>query len=232
MKYAIIDDDETDRMLIEAFAQSHKELQLQGNFGHPLEAVSFINTYAPDLIFLDIEMPVINGIDFLRSLKNPPLCIFITSHPEFAIEAFELFALDYILKPITEERFHSTIARAKSFLEIKQKALEYEHHIEQDIVVIHEGYETHRIPLSDILYLEALKDYTRIFTKSKSYITLGNLSRTLESFNIPTFTRVHRSYAVNSKHIESFVENNIRIKNTEIPVGKTYRSIVNELRKS
>ncbi len=231
MKYTIVDDDETARLLIDAYARAHKDLQLHGSFEHPLEAVSFINNNQPDLLFLDIEMPLLNGIDFLRSLKKPPLCIFITSHPEFAIEAFELFALDYILKPITEERFNATIARAQAFLNIQQKAVAYEHKIEQETIIIQEGYETHRVQLSDILYLEALKDYTRIFTKHKNYITLGNLSRILEGFNIPAFTRVHRSYAVNSSHINSFADNNILIQDTEIPVGKTYRSIVNEMRK-
>lgn len=231
MKYAIVDDDETARLLIEAYAQPHKDLQLQGSFEHPLDAISFINNNQPDLLFLDIEMPLLNGIDFLRSLKKPPLCIFITSHPEFAIEAFELFALDYILKPITEDRLNTAIVRAKTFLDIQQKAVAYEHKIEQETIIIQEGYETHRVQLSDILYLEALKDYTRIFTKHKNYITLGNLSRILESFNVPSFTRVHRSYAVNSSLINSFTDNNISIQGTEIPVGKTYRSIVNEMRK-
>lgn len=231
MRYIIVDDSDTDRMLLEAYASSDKSLQLQGSFEHPLEAAALINEYPPDLLFLDVEMPLVNGIEFLRSLKSPPLCIFITSHPDFAIEAFELYALDYILKPITELRLQHAITRAKTFLDIKQKALKYEHSIEQDTVIIHEGFETHRVLLSDILYLEALKDYTRIFTKKRTYITLGNLSRTLESFNIPLFARVHRSYAVNSRRIESFIENNIFIENTQIPIGKTYRSVVSELRK-
>lgn len=231
MNYIIIDDHETDRMLITALAQNYPDMHLLGSFEHALDAVSSLSVHSPDLLFLDIEMPFISGIDFLRTLQSPPVCIFITSHPDFAVEAFELFALDYILKPITEPRFDAAIARAKTFLDIKQKALQYEHHMEQDAIVVHEGYNTHRILLSDILYLEALKDYTRIFTKEKSYITLGNLSRTLEELNIPHFKRVHRSYAVNAHHLLSIIENNIRIEDKTIPIGKTYRSAVNELKK-
>lgn len=231
MNYIIIDDNETDRMLITALAQKHRDMHLGGSFEHALEAASSISVHPPDLLFLDIEMPFLNGIDFLRTLKNPPVCIFITSHPDFAVDAFELFALDYVLKPITEQRFDAAIARAKTFLDIKQKALRYEHHLELDAIVVHEGYNTHRILLSDIIYLEALKDYTRIFTREKSYITLGNLSRTLEEFNISHFKRVHRSYAINARHLLSIVENNIKIEDKTIPIGKTYRNAVNELKK-
>lgn len=231
MKYVVVDDNEVDRLLIETYAHAHPELQLKGSFEHPLEAIEAVNQHPPDLLFLDIEMPMMNGVDFLRSLQHPPICVFITSHPEFALEAFELFALDYVLKPITEVRFNVAVNRAKNFFEIRQNALEYKHHIEQDTIVIQEGYETHRISISDILFLEALKDYTCIFTKHRRYVTLGNISRTIEGLNLPAFTRVHRSYAINTRHIDSIADNKIRILETEIPIGKTYRNIVNILRK-
>lgn len=232
MKYVIVDDNDTDRMLIEALAMKHTELALSGSFMNPLDAIGFIRDSPPDLLFLDVEMPIMNGVDFLRSMKHPPLCIFITSHPDFAVEAFELFALDYIVKPLTKERFDASITRVKSFFDIRRKALQYEHHLEQDVIVIQEGYETHRVLLSDIIYLEALKDYTRIFTREKSYITLGNLSRTLEDFNVPQFMRVHRSYAVNAKHIRSIVDQNVKMDHKLIPIGKTYKQAINELRKN
>lgn len=231
MKYVVVDDNEVDRLLIETYAHAHPELQMKGSFEHPLEAIEAVNQHPPDLLFLDIEMPMMNGVDFLRSLHQPPLCIFITSHPEFALEAFELYALDYVLKPITEARFNATVQRAKNFFEIRQNALEYKHQIEQDSIVIQEGYDTHRIHLADILYLEALKDYTCIYTTQRRYVTLGNISRTIENLNQPVFTRVHRSYAINSRHIDSIMDNKIRILETEIPIGKTYRNIVNALRK-
>lgn len=231
MKYVIVDDNDTDRMLIEALAMKHPTLALSGGFMNPLEAAGFIRDSAPDLLFLDVEMPLMNGVDFLRSMKHPPLCIFVTSHPDFAVEAFELFALDYIVKPLTQERFDASIARVKSFFDIRRKALQYEHHLEQDIIVIQEGYDTHRVRLSDIIYLEALKDYTRIFTKDKSYITLGNLSRTLEDFNVPQFRRVHRSYAVNARHISGIIDHSIKMDNKVIPIGKTYKHAINEMKK-
>ncbi len=232
MRYTVIDDNEMDRMVIESFCDKHPDFVLSGSFSDPIEAVHLVTNNPPDILFLDIEMEAINGIDFLRSLPDPPLCIFITSHPEFALDAFELFALDYILKPLTEDRFENAVSRIKSFIDIRKKALSYEHYLDKDTVIIQEGYNTHRILLSDILYMEALKDYTRIFTKNKSYITLGNISRILEGFNAPQFKRVHRSYAINPKYINSIIENTIHIGNNQVPIGKTYKSTVSEWKKS
>jgi DNA-binding LytR/AlgR family response regulator len=140
--------------------------------------------------------------------------------------------LDYIVKPLTQQRFDAAVARARSFFDIRQRALQYEHYIDKDTVVVQEGYDTHKILLSDIVYLEALKDYTRIFTKKRSYVTLGNLSRTLESLSIQHFLRVHRSYAVNARQALSIVDNNIQLEDKMIPIGKTYRNIVNEIKKN
>ncbi|AEA44554.1 LytR/AlgR family response regulator transcription factor [Fluviicola taffensis] len=232
MRYTVIDDNEMDRMIIESFFKQHLDFELFGSFSDPIEAIHQLSNYPPDVLFLDIEMPNLNGIDFLRSLPKPPLCVFITSHPEFALDAFELFALDYILKPLTLDRFEAAVSRIKSFIDIREKALSYEHYLEDDTVIIQEGYNTHRILLSEILYLEALKDYTRIFTKNKSYITLGNISRILESFNTPQFKRVHRSFAINPRYINSIIENNILIGTNQIPIGKTYKSTVSEWKKS
>lgn len=231
MKYIVIDDSETDRMVIEAIAANYHDLECAASFANPLEAVSFIVAHKPDLLFLDIEMPLINGVDFLRSLKTPPLCVFITSHPEFAIDAFELFALDYILKPITPERFDAAFKRVKSYLNIQAKAMRYEHFIQKDTITIHEGYDTYRLPLSDITHLEALKDYTKIYTAQKNYIASGNIGTFVQSINVNQIIRVHRSYAVNSSKIDGFVENDIVIGDAKIPVGKTYKKAVNEIRK-
>lgn len=232
MRYTIIDDNEVERMVIESLFQKHPDFELYGSFSDPVESIHQLKNHPPDVLFLDIEMPAMNGIDFLRSLPNPPLCVFVTSHPEFALDAFELFALDYVLKPLNQERLDTVVSRIKSFIDIRKKALSYEHYLENDSVIIQEGYDTHRILLSEILYIEALKDYTRIFTKNKSYITLGNISRILDGFNAPQFKRVHRSYAINPKYINSIIENNIYIGNNQIPIGKTYKSTVSEWKKS
>lgn len=231
MRYVIVDDNETDRLTIEAMAAKHADMQLAAAFEHPLEAAAFIRESAPELLFLDVEMPLMNGPDFLRSIVHPPPCIFITSHPDYAVEAFELYAIDYILKPLRQERFDAAIARVQAYLAIHRKAIQYEHLVERDTIIIHEGYDTHKVLLSDIIYLEALKDYTRIFTTSRSYITLGSIGTIVESLNINHIRRVHRSYAVHAGKINSFQDNSIMVGNINIPVGKTFRKDITALRK-
>lgn len=231
MRYAIVDDNETDRLMIEALAAKHPELVLAAGFENPLDAVAFIRDSPPDLLFLDVEMPLMDGPAFLRTLASPPPCIFITSHPDYAVEAFELFAIDYILKPLKQERFDAAINRFLAYHTIKQKALQYEHLVEQDTITVHEGYDTHRIRLSDIIYLEALKDYTRIFTTTRSYITLGSLGTIVDSLNVNNIKRVHRSYAVHAGKIESILDNSVMIGKIAIPVGKTFRKELTAFRK-
>jgi len=223
MRYVIVDDNPTDQLMIQALARQYPFLKMAGCFLNPLEAVAFIRDNPPDLLFLDVEMPVMNGTDFLRSLTNPPSCIFITSHPNYAVEAFELFAIDYILKPIKKERFHRAIVRMQDYASIHEKVMQYEHHVKSETIVIQEGYDTHKILLSDIIYLEALRDYTRIFTANRTYITLGSLGNIVESLNVSNIRRVHRSYAVHAGKIESILENSLMIGKVEIPIGRTFR---------
>ena len=231
MRYAIIDDNETDRLMIEALAAKHNNMLLAGSFAHPLEAVAFIRDHPPELLFLDVEMPVMNGPDFLRSIPHPPLCIFITSHPDYAVEAYELFAIDYLMKPLKQERFDASVARAEAYLAMQQKAENYALLVEQNTIVIHEGYNAHRVLLSDIIYLEALKDYTRIFTAGRSYMALGSLGSTLETLNVQHLKRVHRSYAVQVGKIRSITDHSLMVDDITIPVGKTYRKEVSAYRK-
>lgn len=218
--------------MIQALARQYPFLKMAGCFLNPLEAVAFIRDNPPDLLFLDVEMPVMNGTDFLRSLTNPPSCIFITSHPDYAVEAFDLFAIDYILKPVKKERFHRAITRMQDYAAIQEKALAYEHHVKSETMVIHEGYDTHKILLSDIIYMEALRDYTRIFTTNKTYITLGNLGTIVGSLNFCSIRRVHRSYAVHTDKIESILENSVVAGKITIPVGRTYRKDISDIKKA
>jgi len=231
MKYVIVDDNETDRLTIEALAGFHRDMKLMAAFEHPLEAAAFIRDNPPDLLFLDVEMPLMNGPDFLRTMANPPACIFITSHPDYAVEAFELLAIDYLLKPLRKERFDVAIERFKTWQGIRQNALRYEHLVAQDTIIIHEGYDAHKVLLSDITYLEALKDYTRIFTTTRSYITLGSIGVIIENLNVNNIKRVHRSYAVNAGKIASITESSLMIGNVSIPVGKTFKKDITAFRK-
>lgn len=225
IKYIVVDDCELDRELLGLMLKSYINLQNVGVFEHPVEALSAIKAVLPDLVFLDIEMPDISGIDLLKTIRDiVPMAVFITSYSEFAIEGFELSALDYVLKPLTEERLKQTLNRVNEYWEMKKKSDEYDILIERDMLTIKQGHDKLKLPLSEVIYLEALNDYTKFYTKKKSYITLGSLSHILNQMPSEIFFRIHRSYAVAGKKITALRKNEIHCEEVVLPVGKTYKS--------
>src|SRR5882757_202122 len=166
----IIDDNRLDRMLLEEYISRHSFLSIAGSFHNAVESLEFIKRGNIDLLFIDVDMPVINGIDFLKSLQNPPPCIFVTVHPEFAIDAFDIQAIDYLLKPVKQERLDRAIQRTLELFEIKAKAVEYSLLFENDFLMIKEGSAVSKVNIHEILYLEALTNYTKIITARKNYI--------------------------------------------------------------
>ena len=225
----IVDDEELDRMVVEDFVYNTASLKLLGSFSNALECVDTINTKDIELLFLDIDMPVINGVDFLKKLAVPPLCIFITSHVDYALDAFELHAVDYILKPLKKERFIAAVERTVELISIRQKALHYDLNFENDRLTIKEGNIINKVLINDIIYLEALTNYTKVVTKGKKYITLNNLKNFLEDLPQDKFLRVHRSYAVAKNKINSAKDGEIQLGDYKVPMGKTYRKMINQI---
>ena len=225
----IIDDDELDRLTIESYLEQYSFISVDGSFSNPLDCVELIRKKNIKLLFLDIDMPVINGIDFLNSLTNPPACIFITSHPEFALEGFENFALDFLLKPVKPDRFDKAIKRAKEFLQIQEKALLYDVHFADDFLVIKESYDLIQIKISDIIYLEALKDYTKVITLQKTYLTLSTLKHFFEKLPVNRFLRIHRSFAVAMSQVKKMEQNELLLENIRLPIGKTFRNEIHKI---
>lgn len=231
IKYISVDDELLDQLAIETYAGKYPFLHHCGSFSNGEEGVVAITTLKPDIVFLDIEMAGLNGIDVLQALKeHAPVCIFITSHPEFALEAFELCAFDYILKPLTEERFAKTILRVEEYLQTKRKATAYKMLFEKDTLSFKEGHNQVRIPQEDIVYLEAMQDYTKIITRQKNYMALSPLSSFLTGLPQNRFIRVHRSYAVSLNKITELRHSEIICENATIPIGKTYRSAIAQLK--
>ena len=224
----IIEDDELDRKAVEYFVQQISFLQLVGSFENVLEAQPVLRTADIQLILTDIDMPVLNGLDFFKSLTNPPLCIFITSHPEYALDGFESHALDYIVKPLKFGRFEQAVNRAREYLEIKGKAALYTIEIENNMLFFKEGTSTIHLRFSDILYLEALGDYTKIITPEKKYLTLQNLKTFIEKLPESKFLRIHRSFAVAMDKVKIIKDNEMIVGNITLPVGKTFRRYVNK----
>lgn len=224
LKYVIIDDDEIDRAVVETEAAKFSFLQKIASCCNPLEAIEIITRFNPDIIFLDIEMPDFSGIDLLRKkITDTALPVFITSHPEFALESYELQAFDYLLKPLSSERFARCALRLHDFYKMRVKAFAFDTEQEKDFIIVKQGYDKYKISIHDILYLEAMKDYTRITTVAKQYIVLTTLNGITEKLPADIFVRIHRSYVVNKKKVDAIQKNKINIQSHVLPVGKLYK---------
>ena len=179
-------------------------------------------------MFLDIDMPFINGIDFRKKNSQVPVCIFISAHPEFAIESFELDTLDFIVKPIKLDRFNQTMVRVMDYMELKEKAQLFESTLGGDAIFIKEGRQETKIKLHEILYLEALKDYTTIVTTQKKHHILSNIGSILKQSNFNSFIRIHRSYAIQKHFVKTIFTNEILLYNDVLlPIGRSFKDNLN-----
>lgn len=227
-KYVIVDDDEIDRTAVEIEAAKFSFLHKIASCSNPVEALEIITHSNPDVIFLDIEMPGISGIDFLRKkIHSTALPVLITSHPEFALEGFELEAFDYLLKPVSSERFAACALRLRDFFQMRTKAYAFDTEQENNFIIIKQGYDKYKIAINDILYLEAMKDYTKIVMTEQKYLVLSTLNGIVEKLPKDKFARIHRSYVVNKNKIEALQKNKVKIHSTELPIGKLYSRELN-----
>jgi len=220
----IIDDDEIDRLTVVSFAKKFPALNIVGVFSDAGDALFTLEKEEVHILFLDIDMPELNGIEFRKMASHVPVCIFITAHPEHAVESFELDTLDFIVKPLKLDRFTQTVNRISDYMEIKLKALLFESSIGGDTIYIKEGHEQTKVKLHDILYLEALKDYTKIVTPQKRHCVLSTLGTLLKEAHFSSFIRVHRSYAVQKQFVQKILPNEVQLNNDVlIPVGRSYK---------
>ncbi len=224
-----VDDNPLDLDYIAQVIGLHPSLDLLHTCSHPVEALERIKDLHPKLLFLDIDMPTFNGLELLRSLNYEPLGVFVTAHSEYAWESYEAAAFDFILKPIRLDRFAKIVSRVEEFFEIKNKVDLADAIAENDYIIVKEGYEKHKIMLHDILYVEALKDYTKIVTQNKKVMTLSNLKQFLETLNSENFVRIHRSFAVAKDKITKIDGHYVSINNFSLPLGKTYKLLLKTL---
>jgi two-component system, LytTR family, response regulator len=220
----IVDDDEVARLKVLSVSRNFPVLKIVGSFSSAESALLVIDKQKIDVLFLDIDMPTTNGLELRKQLMTIPICVYITSHPEYAVESFELETLDFLLKPLQIERFAQTVLRIEEFMDIKHKANLYEMRFADDFIYIKEGYEQTKIHLHEILYLEALKDYTFLVTHQKKHCVFSGIGNLLKKTHFESFVRVHRSYAVQKQFIQKVGSHNITlIKNIVIPLGLSYR---------
>lgn len=226
----IVDDDEVDRLTITSYVRRHPFLQIAGVFESANEALVAAEKSIPDVLFLDIDMPGTNGLDLRRQLEKVPACIFITTFPDYAVESFEVSALDFIVKPVNAERFARCMTRLETFLTIQHKAALLDFNLGGDVVFIKEGHDHIKVHLSEIVYLEALRDYTSIVTVNKKYYALSTLGNLLEQKVFQAFIRIHRSYAVQKHFISRISTKEVEVIGMKLPVGRSYKESLDYLK--
>lgn len=220
----IIDDDEIDRLTVVSYAKRFSVLNIMGVFENAEEALPLLEKEKIDILFLDIDMPIMNGLDFRKKAMEVPVCIYITAHPEHAVESFELDTLDFIVKPIKLDRFTQTLSKIEDYMELKLKAQLFESTVGGDVIYIKEGHNETKVKLHDILYLEALKDYTKIVTSTKKHCVLTSIGNLLKENHFQSFVRIHRSFAVQKQYIEKKMTNELLLNNgILIPIGRSYK---------
>lgn len=236
IKCLVIDDERLARDYIKNYISKIPELELLGDFNSPLKAMELIKSGEVDLLFLDIQMPDITGVDFMKSLVHKPEVIFTTAYQEYALEGFNLSAVDYLLKPFSFERFFQAVNKVFDKLENKTTS----DHTAQDQVLaettfadtyltIRADRKFYKINFDDIKYIEGQKAYVSFHTNKKRITALASLKELEESLPKDKFIRIHKSYIVAIREILSLEGNTIEVNNMDLPVGKMYKDEVLKL---
>ncbi len=230
LRCIIVDDEDLARGVVEMYLKDIDFIEVVASCSNAMEALSIINNQKIDLMFLDINMPKIDGLSFLKTLKLPPKVIITTAYREFAVDGFELDAVDYLCKPYSLERFliavNKTVNRIKAEQEHKPDVIRSnteEIRSTEPYIFVKADKRTYRVALDKILYVEAVGDYVKIITTEKSLITYMYLKDIERMLPPKLFPRVHRSFIVSISKIESIEGNQIKIQKSVIPIGRSYR---------
>lgn len=220
----IIDDEPIARAGLKEYIQDVAFLQLAGEFDNPMKAIDTLQQQKIDLLFLDIQMPRMTGLEFLKTLTHPPLVIFTTAYPNYAVEGFELNAVDYLLKPFSFERFWKAVVKAKAQCEVATQPAAS--NAEADYFFIKSDSKLIKIRYDEILFVEALQNYVAVHTAEKKYITYLTFRSIEEYLPAGRFVRTHKSFIVAAARVESIEGNDIRIGQHHIPISRTERETV------
>jgi len=226
MKCIVVDDEPFALDLIKSYVERTPFLLLAGTFTNPFKALEYLRNHSTDLVFLDINMPELSGIQLLQSLPVSPKVIFTTAYAEFGAESYEYSAVDYLLKPIKYERFlkavnktaessyeNSTLPNPSTGKEVKK----------QDFIYLKSGTQTHKIELSSILYVEGAGNYMTFYTTKKKLMVLINMSQVKELLPSDQFIRIHKSFIVSLNHIDIIEKHRVIINKQPVPIGVSYR---------
>ncbi len=226
----IIEDEPLARNLITEYVKKVPSLNLLNSFSNPLEALEALRTLSVDILFLDVQMPEITGISLLKVLKKRPLVVLTTAYSEYALEGYELDVADYLLKPITFERFLKSVDKIMQRLEADPKPVvtASETVASPAFVFVKDGTKLVKVRLDEILYVEGLKDYVTIHTTSQKITTLQRMKALEEQLPTDKFIRIHNSYIVAVDAIDVIQKNEVSIGSVSLPIGDTYRKSFKE----
>ena len=219
IRCVIIEDEPLAKQLLERYVTETEGLELVGYAEDAEQAFDLINEKSPDLLFLDIQLPGLTGLNFYKSLIHKPKVIFTTAYPDHAVEGFELEAVDYLLKPFSYERFVKATMKAKSLLDTAKS---------DDVIIIKEDKKSYRVPLDQLLHIESIGDYVKVYTINKTYLASDTL-KSLETQLPHPFMRVHKSFIVNMDQVAYMEGNRLKIQNSMVPIGYAYRESVSKL---
>lgn len=228
MKYKclIVDDEPLALDVLESYIHKVPTLQLAARCGNAIEALNQLRKHDISILFLDIQMPEITGIEFLKSLKNPPCVIFTTAYSEYAVDGFNLDAIDYLLKPISFDRFlkatNKAVAQLAS-LKPKKENIPVNKENESDFIFVKSDKKIVKIGLDEILYIEGLKDYVMIYTPAGRIITLQTMKNLEEKLPAEKFIRIHRSFIISLGKVKSISNHSVDVNGKQVPIGKLYR---------
>ncbi|MDZ7714844.1 MAG: LytTR family DNA-binding domain-containing protein [Balneolaceae bacterium] len=214
----IVDDEPSAQQILKQYISDAPNLTSVGSCNDALEAIEFLKGHSVDLLFLDINMPKLSGISFLKSVDDIPEVILTTAYDDYALESYELDVIDYLLKPFSFERFLKATEKAKEKLT--------KDHLEDRKINIKSNGKIYRINISDIHYIKSLGDYVSIYTSDQKFVTLGTLKKLEKELNGSNFLRVHRSFIVSIPHVDFWEGNLLNINKTQIPIGNTYKDEV------
>ncbi len=232
VKCLLVDDEPLAIQLVKNHLEQLEMFEVVATCSNALKALEILRSKTVDLMFLDIKMPQITGIDFLKTLKNPPAVIITTAYREFALDGYDLDIVDYLLKPITFDRFFKAIDRYLRNLQTPDVKLTTVNSTANQFIYIKTGGKFHKLYIDNILYVESLKDYVLIHCKDQKInakYKISDIEIELKQFN---FLRIHRSYIVNQQKITAFTINDIEIGSQEIPIGTNYKAYVFKTLKS
>lgn len=217
MTCIIIDDEPLAHQVLQQYISQTPSLQLLKSFRNTVEAFEYLGKNRVDLLFLDIEMPLINGLHFLKALEQPPLTIFTTAYKQYAYDGFELNAIDYLLKPFPYERFAKAVQKAAALQPSAAPAA-------NDALVVKDRHGSQIIPQQDVFYIEGFGDYVKIHTAKQTYVTYHTLKGLLEKLNDSLFLQIHRSFIVNKTQVSRVIPEGLVLHNqTFLPVGQVYK---------